>query len=160
MALDLSPIDENVNDSLEAPTAPTPSNDELASQLATATAEIALLKAEHAREATEREQAEANARLDVAARIARTSATKISCTQQDISLDKAIAKVGGRAFWAKLTPAQQADALGIQGADTSLKVVKQYFGRDSDGKAANALAQSNPAEYRRLRGLAKINGIL
>lgn len=149
---------------VELPTAPAgpPSNggDDLRGQLAKAVDEIATLKAERARETAEQEQALAEARLNTAAGIAKAPATRINCAQQDISFDKAIASVGGRAFFAKLTPAQQAEALGIQGADTPLKTVKQYFGPGSDSRAANGLAQSNPAEYKRLRGLAKIHGIL
>jgi hypothetical protein len=174
MALDLSTIDQNVNDNLtkqsptndntlpvaEPPAAPPNGDDDLRSQLAEATAKIAAMQADRDREATEREAAVAAERLKVASGIAKAPSAKVGCTEQDMALDRAINKVGGRAFWAKLTPAQQAEALGIQGADTSDKVVRQYFGKSSDSAAANRLANTNQAEYKRLRGLAKLRGIL
>jgi hypothetical protein len=162
MALDLSTIDHNVNDNLAAPAAPPSGNDDdLAGQLAKAVAEIALIKAEREREAVEREASVAAERLKVAATIAKQRGGKVGCTEQDLQLDRAIAKCGGLAYFNKLTPAQKAEALGIEGAaDTSDKTLRQYFGLGSDSGAANRLATSNPAEYRRLRGLARLKGIL
>ena len=143
----------------ETPATP-PSGDDLAGQLAKATAKIAELQGEHAAEQARQEQTVAEARLRTAAAQAKAPSTKIGCTQQDMNLDRAIAKVGGRAFWAKLSPAQQAEALGVQGVDTPDKTIRQFFGRGSDAAAANRLHQSNPAEYGRLRMLARLKGIL
>jgi hypothetical protein len=161
---DFSQINTQVTEQLTAETAATPSTnntgaDDLAGQLARAVAEIEALKSQRAREDAEHEAAVEAARLEVASKIAKTHGGKVGCSSQDLALDRAIAKVGGPAYWAKLSSAQQAAAIGVQGADTPLKVVKQYFGKDSDPKSANALAMSNPAEYKRLRGIAKTNGV-
>jgi len=42
----------------------------------------------------------------------------------------------------------------------SLETLRGLYGRGSSGERANALMKSNPAEYRRLRGLAVAAGLL
>lgn len=169
----LENIDEAVNQQLEVQNVPTPSNGNGSTESplpATPTTdptaellklrdELAALKSQQAREAVERETQAAELRLKAAQVIAKGTG-RVGCVAQDLAFDRLRDTVGGNAFMGKLTPDQKLAALGVSGADTPLKTVKQYFGPGSDAKAANQLANSNPTEYRRLRAVAKAHGIL
>jgi hypothetical protein len=120
--------------------------------------EIATLKREAASAARASEDALSEQRLRTARSIAHSKpAEKVGNGMADVELHKAIAAVGGPCFWPRLSPAEQEAALGIQGgAQTKNSDIAKIFGPHSDSAAANRLALSNPAEYKRLRLLAKL----
>ncbi len=165
----LETIDSAVNSQLETQGVPTPKTEAnqpaietpvQPSPLDLANAEIARLKSEAiTREAARQDELSAQ-RLKTAAALANQPVVRLGTGEQDVSIEKAIKAVGGNFRWCQLTPQQRAEALGVSGSDTKLSTVKQYFGSGSDSGAANRLAMQNPAEYKRLRALAKVNGIV
>jgi hypothetical protein len=52
------------------------------------------------------------------------------------------------------------EAIGIFGSE-SIKdsEVKTYFGKNSDSAKASALHRSDPAQYSRLRAIARVRGL-
>ena len=124
--------------------------------------EIAALKREASRQQAASEASLTEARLKVASEQAHSRSTeKVSNGQADAELNRAIAACKGLAFWTILTESQKTAALGIQGVEQAKSAdLRKIFGNSSDGMAANRLAKSSPEEYRRLRLLSKIRGIL
>lgn len=117
------------------------------------------LRAEASATAQQHESDLAGQRLKTAAAEAHKPATRLGCGMQDVALAQAISSVGGPAYWNLVSPQQQAEALGVPGVDTPDQTVRLYFGNTSSAKEAQRLARQNPAEYRRLRGLAKLRKI-
>lgn len=102
----------------------------------------------------------ANKNIAHAATIAHTQGEKLNLVQQDLKLDKAVRAAGGAAYFAKLTPTQKAEAMGIEDSQQIKdSEIALYFGKKSTSAAATQLANSNPARYRQLRTLAKLRGI-
>jgi len=163
----LEHIDEAVNAALatQAPTTTSPSNDSPAEPTVVNADqdELTRLRQENERlrvEKTDHEAALAEQRLKVAAAQANRPSVKVGTGAQDAAVQQAIRAVGGNAKWHQLSPEQRAAALGVNGADTKLTTVKRFFGPGSDAAAAQRLHSQQPDEYRRLRALAKVNGIL
>jgi hypothetical protein len=173
MALNLENVDERVNSTLESKTLAqqvteaaeaaraTPEQRRHETEVRALQDELAALKRESAHAVTESEVALSEARLKVAKEQAHSiPATPVRNAMADIELSKAIAACKGVCFWNRLTFAQKEAALNIQGgAATKDTDIKKIFGRTSDSAAANALSLSNPAEYKRLRLLAKVRGL-
>jgi hypothetical protein len=103
----------------------------------------------------------AASRMAVAVAEAHRAPVSLNSAKHDIALERAVKQVGGNALWHSMTPTQQAAALGIAGIEqTKDSEITRYFGKNSSGMAANALAKSDPARYSRLRQIAKLRGIL
>lgn len=137
-----------------------PPADPPATELEQLRAELAALKSERDAEQVQHESVLAEGRLKVAAAQAHAPAPKISAGRQDAQVTAAIRACGGLAYWARLSVQQKAAALNVDGADTKPSLIKQFFGPGSDGAAAQSLATQSPNEYRRLRCLAKLHGII
>ena len=167
---DFTKIDQTVNAALDNQGTPTPAAAPATppieqtpippSELEQLRAEVAQLRSEAALKEITRQDELSAQRLKTAGALANQPVARLATGQQDIEIQKAISAVGGNFRWHQLSPAQRAEALGVSGADTKLSVVKQYFGSGSDSGAANRLAMQNPAEYKRLRALAKVNGVI
>ena len=124
--------------------------------------EIAALKREASRQQAASEESLTAERLKTAREIAHAKPTeKVGNGMADLALQKAIAAVGGLPFWNRLSNAEKEAALGLQGG-TQVKdsELKRLFGPQSSSIAANQLAKSDPAEYRRLRQFSKLRNIL
>jgi hypothetical protein len=133
-----------------------------ADEVAQLRSEIATLKHE---QATTLATAEANLcteRLKVAREQAHAKPEgKVGRGRADLEMNRAIAACGGLAYWTKLSHVQQAEALGIRdSAQVKDAELKHLFGAKSSSIDANALAKSNPLEYRRLRTLSQLRNIL
>jgi hypothetical protein len=113
---------------------------------------------------TEKAEAEDKAselRLKTARAIAHKPVEDVrSNVQQDMAFDKLRRTVGGNCYLKNLTPVQQLEAIGIFGSE-SIKdsEVKTYFGKNSDSAKASALHRSDPAQYSRLRAIARVRGL-
>jgi hypothetical protein len=167
--MELSSLDEQVNQKLQ-PQAPTPTATteatlpeskapQVEQQLRE---EIAALKREQAAAKAESEASLTAERLKVACEQAHSKPNeKVDNGRADAELNRAIAGCKGLAFWTILTESEKTAALGIQGVErVKDSDLRKIFGNSSDGMAANRLAKSSPEEYRRLRLLSKIRGIL
>ncbi len=175
MALNLDGIDSQVNGNIDsktptlaAPAAPAPPApvtpaqqrpDEIERALRD---EIATLKREALSQQAASEDALAEQRLKLAREIAHSKPSeKVGNGMAAVELSKAIAAVGGLAFWSRLTDSQKAAALNVQGAEqTRTADVKKIFGATSNAAEANKLGLSNPTEYARLRKIAQFRGII
>jgi hypothetical protein len=129
-------------------------------ELEKALARIAELERERDADKTAHESALAEQRLKTATAQSRQRTDRVGTGQQDVALQKAIQACGGPAFWGRLSPQQKAAALGVADDNTPDKIVKQFFGPTSCSADAQRLHDQNPAEYARLRALAKARGIL
>ena len=98
----------------------------------------------------------ADLRIKMAATAAHKPTQHVGIGQQDAQLEKIIRECGGRAYFEKLTPSEKSTAMGYAGSD-SIKDAEalRIFGKNSDSQAAQRLADSDPAAYRRLRAVAK-----
>ena len=165
---DFSKISEQVNSEFaKQPTAPQPTVEVVLPardpQIEQALRdEIAALKREQAAALATAEANLCTERLKVAREQAHFKPTeKVGRGRADLELNRAIAACGGLAFWSKLSPTQQAEALGIRNSeqvkDSELKIL---FGAKSSSIKANSLAKSDPLQYRRLRTLSQLRNIL
>lgn len=98
------------------------------------------------------------------AKVVAESATKktppTTAAQQVIARDKAIEAVGGLARWNMLTPSQRCSTFGIDASEATAKEVAEVFGPKSSSVKAAQLMRTDPARYRRLKGIARELGIL
>jgi hypothetical protein len=164
--LDLSSIEERVtaNPQTQSPTATTSvelpkPNPQVEQALRD---EVAQLRREQAAALATAEANLCSERLRVAREQAHFKPSeKVGRGRADLELNRAIAACGGLAFWSKLSPTQQAEALGIRNSeqvkDSELKIL---FGAKSSSIKANSLAKSDPLQYRRLRTLSQLRNIL
>lgn len=141
------------------PAAPTVAAEPTA--LERANAELAALKTERAAERLALESALAEQRLKTVAAAARKPSEKLNTAMQDTQVAQAIRAAKGPAFWNRFTEQQKAAALGIPDT-TGIKdsLVKQFFGPTSNSLAAAQLGNNDPAQYQRLRLVAKLRRIL
>lgn len=170
MALNLSDIDQTVNSALDNQGVPKP-----AAAPATASIEQAPApptEAELLRDEIERLRAAAAAteqqhQADLAT--ARTKAivdtalnapvVRMNCGQQDAAISAIVRKITNFR-WHQLTPEKRCEAIGIYGSEqVADKTLRQYFGPDTSAVAV-PLQRSNPAEYLRLRGIARCRGLI
>jgi hypothetical protein len=169
MPLNLENVNEQVTDNIasETPTlaAPVPATPAApppppADELSKLRDEVAQLRREQAVAKASSEASLTEARLQTAREIAHAKHENPGNGAADIALHRAITATGGPAFWARLSPAEKAVALGVEGAEQVKDAdLKKIFGPSSDGAAANRLAKSDPAEYQRLRKLARIRNL-
>lgn len=178
MPLDLTSIDQNVNDNLAAqaptsgknnggdggsapitPVEPSVENAEQ-SDLDKATARIAELQAERIAERAAHEADLAAARQKVILDAAmKPPTTSVGRGKQDAAIAKVINTIDNARFHA-LSPQKRCETIGIYGSEqVTDATVRKYFGPDTSA-AATQLQKSNPAEYSRLRGIARCRGIL
>ncbi len=118
------------------------------------------LKSERTAEKADHEAALAKQRLQIAVAQANKPSVSVGTGAQDVAIEKAINAVGGNCRWHMLSAEQRAAALGISGAGTKLTTIKKFFGAGSNAAEAQRLHSQQPDEYKRLRALAKVNGIL